>query len=113
MIKRLWLRLVRRWAMRRDALDVQRRLRSIERVLSSIVEDAAFAEIQLKELEGKLRLVTEENERYKLENAKVRSENDVIKTVVLPEMNMAHEHSQARWKAAIAGYVKEEQRALS
>lgn len=113
MIKRLWFRLVRRWAMRRDTLDVQRRIRSIERVISSVVEDAAFAEIQLKELEGKLRLLTEENERYKQENAKVRSEIDVIRTVVLPEMNMAHEHSQARWKSAIAGHVKDEQRALS
>lgn len=113
MIKRLWLRLVRRWAIRRDARDIQHTIRSIERVISSVVEDAAFAESRLKELEGKLRLFMEENERYKLENAKVRSEIDVIRNVVLPEMNMAHIHSQARWKAATAGYVKEEQRALS
>lgn len=113
MIKRLWQRLVRRWARRRDVVDFERAIRSIERVISSVIEDAAFAESRLKELEGRLRLLTEENERYRQENAKVRSENDLIKTVILPEMNMAHEHSQARWKAAIAGYVKEEQRALS
>lgn len=94
------------WQRRKVRRDHATAIRQLERRLTAVREETLIAEVELQQLKERQQQLEQENQAFHRENDRLQAEVDLIKNVILPESNLAHQLAIARYEADIAVQVK-------